>query len=132
MDCDGLVALFEKIEKNQDLETNMGKAVALVEGAAKQKAPKGTGALRRSIESRVDTNNGEVEGVVFSTLEYAPYVEYGTGLYAEQGGRKSPWRYEDDNGEWHTTRGQHPSPYLRPALEENRDNILKLLKEGIL
>lgn len=132
MDCDGLIALLEKLEKGQDMESNMGKAVALVEGTAKQKAPKGTGALKRSIESRVETNNGEVEGVVFSVLEYAPYVEYGTGLYAEKGGRKSPWKYEDDNGEWHTTRGQHPHPYLRPALEENRDNILKLLKEGIL
>jgi HK97 gp10 family phage protein len=111
----------------------MGKACAVVERAAKEKAPKGTGELRRSITSRVDAKNGSVEGIIFTPLEYAPYVEFGTGLFAENGnGRKDvPWHYQDDEGNWHTTSGQHPQPFMRPAINENRTKILRILKEGL-
>lgn len=110
----------------------LGKACAVVEAAAKQKAPKGNGELRRSIKSVVEERNGEQVGIVFTPLEYAPYVEYGTGLFAEEGGRQQvPWSYKDDKGEWHTTSGMHPHPYMRPALEENREKIKQVLKEGL-
>jgi HK97 gp10 family phage protein len=110
----------------------MGKACALVERSAKQNAPKGTGALRNSITSRVEKEGGDVRGVVFTPLEYAPYIEYGTGLFAEEGGRTDvPWYYQDDEGEWHSTKGMTPHPYLRPALDENRAQIIRILKEGI-
>ena len=114
------------------VEDGMGKGCALVERVAKQKAPKDTGALRRSITSEVIAGNTEVEGSVFTPLEYAPYVEYGTGLFAEQSGRSKPWRYEDEEGNWHTTKGQHPQPFMRPALNENREKIVELIKEGLL
>jgi HK97 gp10 family phage protein len=65
-------------------------------------------------------------------LEYAPYVEFGTGLFAENGGRTDvPWCYQDDEGNWHTTSGMKPQPYMRPALEENRNEIINILKEAI-
>ena len=59
-------------------------------------------------------------------------VEYGTGLFAESGGRKDvPWCYMDEKtGEFIWTSGQHPKPYMRPALEENKDDIIKIIKEG--
>ena len=104
----------------------------VVERAAKQKAPKDTGALRRSIQSRVTADDGAVHGEVFTPLEYAPYVEYGTGLFAEKGGRKEvPWWYQDDKGEWHRTSGQKPQPYMRPALLENREKVLQTVKRGV-
>lgn len=107
----------------------LGKACSVVEASAKQKAPKGNGDLRRSIKSRVDG----VEGVVYTTLEYAPYVEYGTGLFAEKGGRQDvPWSYQDEKGEWHSTSGMKPSPYMRPALQENREKIKRILREELL
>jgi HK97 gp10 family phage protein len=78
--------------------------------------------LRRSITSKVESRGDRVEGIVFTPLEYAPYVEFGTGLFAEEGGRKDvPWSYKDDKGQWHTTSGMKPQPYLRPALNENRE-----------
>lgn len=108
------------------------RACALVEREAKQLAPKDTGALRRSITSRIEESPDGLEGIVFTPLEYAPYVEYGTGLFAENGGRKDvPWVYEDDKGEYHTTYGQHPQPYMRPALENNREKILDIIKGGL-
>lgn len=112
----------------KELEAAMKKATLLVERSAKQKAPKGTGELGRSITSTVEVNGGEVRGIVYTPLEYAPYVEYGTGLFAEEGGRTDvPWCYQDDEGNWHTTSGQAPQPFMRPALNENREQIKRLL-----
>lgn len=134
---EGMDRVFEKLDKAigvEKVESNMEKACALVEKAAKENAPKGTGELRRSISSRVETDeDGNVTGYVFSPLEYAPYVEYGTGLFAEDGnGRKDvPWNYQDDKGEWHSTSGMKPHPYLRPALEDNRVKIILILKEDM-
>ena len=127
----GLDAMIEKLEDVADpqkLKAALGKACALVERSAKQKAPKGNGELRRSITSKVEG----LEGIIYTPLEYAPYVEYGTGLFAEEGGRTDvPWRYQDDEGEWHTTSGMKPHPYMRPALDENREEIKRILKEGL-
>lgn len=130
---EGLEAVITDLDEMTDpvkLERSLGKACLLVERSAKQKAPKGNGALRNSITSRVSGN----EGVVFTPLEYAPYVEYGTGLFAESGnGRKDvPWVYQDDKGEWHSTSGMKPQPFMRPALLENREKILRILGEGLL
>ena len=35
-------------------------------------------------------------------------------------------------GEWHSTSGMKPHPYMRPALNENREKILNIIKEGML
>jgi HK97 gp10 family phage protein len=133
---DGIDEVNEKLKgliDIQKLTASMGKACALVERSAKQKAPKGTGELRRSITSKVELEGTNPIGVVFTPLEYAPYVEFGTGLFAELGGRQDvPWSYQDDKGEWHSTSGMKPHPYMRPALNENRENIKRILKEAIL
>lgn len=127
-----LLSEFKELGDLKNFESGLKKACAIVERAAKQKAPKGTGELRRSITSKVEQNGNEIQGVVFTPLEYAPYVEFGTGLFAESGGRQDvPWNYQDDKGEWHSTSGMKPQPYMRPALNENREEILRILKEGI-
>lgn len=122
LNCLGEVCSNEKVQ--QALE----KACLLVERSAKQKAPKDNGDLRRSIKHRIE---GE-EGIIYTNLEYAPYVEYGTGLFAENGGRSDvPWFYKDEEGEGHITSGQHPQPYMRPALDENRAKIIRILAEAM-
>lgn len=131
----GLDEVMERLEGLADpakYEAALGRACALVERSAKQNAPKDTGALARSIESKIDKDGEEMRGIVFTTLEYAPYVEYGTGLFAEDGGRADvPWNYQDDEGNWHSTSGQKPQPFMRPALDENREQILRIFKEGL-
>lgn len=130
---DKVLDRLDSILDPEELNAAMGKACAIVERAAKQKAPKDTGDLIRSITSKVETDGNEIVGVVYTPLEYAPYVEYGTGLFAEEGGRKDvPWHYKDDEGNWHSTSGMKPQPFMRPAFNENREKILRLLKEGIL
>lgn len=128
---ENIIQKFEEIGDTSKLKGAVQKCCALVERTAKQKAPKDTGALRNAIQSRVEESGGDIVGVVFNPLEYAPYVEYGTGLFAEEGGRKTPWLYEDEEtGEKIFTRGQKPQPYMRPALNENRERIIEILKEG--
>ena len=126
---DEIIERFNNLTDEAEIEKALGKACALVERSAKEKAPKDNGELRRSITSKVENN----EGIVFTPLKYAPYVEFGTGLFAEEGGRKDvPWCYQDDEGEWHSTSGMKPHPYMRPALEENREEILSILKESLI
>lgn len=130
---ENLLSKLDKVAQAENLVNAMGKACALVEGEAKRKAPKDTGELRRSIESKVEDNGEGVQGGIFSPLEYAPYIEYGTGLFAEKGGRADvPWFYVDDDGKGHVTKGIHPHPYMRPALNEQKNKIKDILKEGLL
>lgn len=132
---EGLDKIIDKIEDFDDVHAMtraMQDACNIVESAAKDKAPKDTGALRRSITSKVEVTGNSIEGIVFTPLEYAPYQEFGTGMFSENGnGRKTPWVYMDDKGNYHYTRGQHPQPYMRPALEENKDKIINMIKGAL-
>ena len=127
---DDVLKGIEALGSTEEIAANMTKATLLVERSAKQKVPKGIGELGRSITSEVNVAGDTITGIVYTPLEYAPYVEYGTGLFAEAGnGRKDvPWHYQDDEGEWHSTSGQRPKPFLRPALDENREQIIRLLE----
>lgn len=89
-----------------------------------------TGILLNSVECWLE---GEDTICVGTKLEYGLYVEMGTGLFAENGnGRKEvPWRYQDAEGNWWSTSGQHPNPWLRPALENNKDNIKKIIGSNL-
>lgn len=125
---EGVLEAIEEVGDIGDLQQVLGRCCAMVERTAKQLAPKDTGALRRSITSKVEGT----KGIVFTPLEYAPYVEFGTGLFAETQGRADvPWCYQDDEGNWHSTSGQKPQPFMRPALNQNRADILRMLAGGM-
>ena len=122
---DFLASKFPKV-----LEEGLTKAGLVVESAAKQNCPVDTGQLRGSINSQVETNGNSGEVVVGSGVEYAPYVEVGTGIYTA-GGRKDGWYYVDASGQGHFTNGQRPQPFLKPAVESNIRNILAAF-EGLI
>lgn len=156
-EINGLEGVLKRISRMSEISTfeeGLKKAVLLVESEAVKKAPKGE--LQQAMSSRIE----DLEGIVFNPLYYAPYVEYGTGLYAEGkgGGRTDvPWVYVEGRQnnpsskksyteesakqavaalrakglDAHMTSGQKPQPFLRPALYENRNKILELLGEAI-
>ena len=69
-------------------------------------------------------------------LENAIYEEFGTGEYALNGdGRKTPWSYQDEKGQWHYTRGKHPTRMLFKAFTSLRKPLQQALetklKEGM-
>lgn len=120
----GVDRLAKKL-KPADLKDALNESCLLVENTAKENCPVASGQLRNSITSNVSGETGEVG----TNVEYAPYVEYGTGVFNH--GRMTPWRYQDASGEWHTTTGQKPQPFLVPALDSNRDKILNIFKEKV-
>jgi len=75
-----------------------------------------TGAMRNSINHTVKDG----KAYIGTNIEYAAYHEVGTGIFAESGkGRKDPWIYKDDQGNWHRTRGIKPIHFLKNAVAEN-------------
>ena len=73
--------------KGIDLQEPLKKSCLLVEEEAKKRCPVETGTLRRSIHTELHDKYGEVG----TNLHYAPYVEFGTGLFAKDGnGRQTP------------------------------------------
>lgn len=125
--------LDDFIERGLDeaLAAALEKACLIVEADAKEACPTGDGQLRQSITHEVDKE--KMEGVIGSSVEYAPYVEIGTGIYSSEGtGRKTPWCYKDEKTDkFYWTRGQNPRPFLQPALDKNKDKINKCF-EGII
>lgn len=105
----------------------------LAEGYAKvniteQKAVD-TGNLRNSISHKVVADDRSV--YIGTNVEYAPYIEFGTGIYAEQGGRQTPWAYQDTEGNWHKTKGQKARPYLRPAASDHSEEYMQVLEDNL-
>lgn len=129
-DTDFQKKLKEFVEKglNDELSKGLEKACLYVETDAKKNCPVDDGQLRQSITHQIDTENAE--GVIGTNVEYGVYLEIGTGIYSTQGtGRKDPWVYQDAKGNWHYTHGAKAHPFLQPALENNRTNILESFKD---
>jgi len=105
----------------------------MVASQAKLNAPVDKGALRSSIRGEVELVGGqEVEGFVYSNIDYAPYQEFGTGIHAANGqGRKTPWFVKLDNGDGFWTSGNRAQPFLYPALVANRRKVIDLIKAAI-
>ena len=98
----------------------MGKAVTKIHNVS--------GNLANSIT--YDVMNDGVE--IGTNVDYAPYVEYGTGIYAEKGnGRKTSWVFKLPDGTFRRTRGARPRPFLRPALDESISRILGFFRDAI-
>lgn len=127
LNLDKILSKLDNIE-NIDLQAPLQDACLIVENSAKENCPVDTGELRASIVSHIVGNTGEVG----TNVEYAPYVEYGTGVFAAAGnGRQDRWSYQDAEGNWHSTIGQRPQPYLEPALNDNREKIIDLFKKYV-
>lgn len=107
------------------------KCGLVAEVYAKKLCPVDTGNLRNSITHTVDEQ--EPAAIIGTNNEYAAYVELGTGKYAE-GGRPTPWVYQDAKGNWHMTHGQRAQPFLKPAVADHaaqyRDILESELKNG--
>jgi len=87
-------------EVDKRIKANLKTAALMVERSSKQICPVDTGTLKRSIFHIIDDRSA----VVGTNVEYAPYVEMGTRFWPGK-------------------------PYLRPALEMNKDKIKQLFKE---
>lgn len=112
-----------------DIKKGLTESALMVENEAKLNAPVASGTLRNSITHSVD----ETEATIGTNLEYAPYVEYGTGLFSSLGNGRTdvPWKYQDASGKWHSTSGQKPQPFLMPAWDATRDDVIEVFEDLI-
>lgn len=95
------------------------EAAALVLVEAQAIVPVDTGALRDSgkVGEAQVVNSRAMAGVSF-TAPYAAYVEYGTGIRGSQSPGTGPYPYSP------TWPGMAAQPYLRPALDTARSEML--------
>lgn len=127
----------EKAKKNVEKQMlkNITKACLLIEREAIKNIHSDLGILKAAMCYDVDIVNKEIIGRVGNTMEYAPYVHQGTGIYAKNGdGRQTPWKYKAKSGKykgWHITVGQKPQPFLEKAKIDNIGKVENILKEGL-
>lgn len=126
---DKLMNLLDGMVGEQAITDGITESCKLVEEKAKKDCPKDTSKLAESIHYQVKP----LEGIVGTDVEYGPYVEIGTGIFSSLGdGRQDRWCYQDAKGNWHSTIGQHPQPYLRPALVNQVEDIKNLIFDAAL
>lgn len=124
------------------LHSAMRESVLLVEGAAKKLAPVDTGQLRSSIASQIEggSKSSQIEGVVYSNVEYAPHVELGTEPHKKSAGSEDFVKSVTDWCRRHGIKdvypvlrkirrsGTKPQPFLVPALHQNQGRINAIFK----
>ena len=122
---------FERRVKNFEAEFLnkirgiVARTAEMLVSQAKALAPVDIGNLKRSIDVIYEQDG--LRAIVTVGADYGIYVEYGTGIYATQGGgRMTPWvyyvpgGYVDDNGErqfYVKTRGNRAQPFWTPSFE---------------
>ena len=106
MKIEGLKELEKKMKQLSNVARKEAKQEALhagsvlVQGQATLNTPVDTGNLRSSIDFEVGTDDAEI----FTPVIYARHVEYGTSRMKSQ-------------------------PFLRPALDSNKSNLIKIFSQ---
>ena len=132
----GLDKLLNKLDKlggsiPQSTQKALLRGGAVFEAGAKAHCPVDTGNLRDSIHTEAKDASTVTVG---TNINYAPHVEYGTGPKGDPSvphPTKKSWRYKDAEGNWHTSHGQPPQPFMRTAFAEGKDKAVDAVKESI-
>ncbi|MCC8160119.1 MAG: HK97 gp10 family phage protein [Oscillospiraceae bacterium] len=121
-------AALENLASGGRLESALAAAGEVVRAAAVENAPVDTGTLEGSISCNVADN----AAVIGTNVEYAPYVEFGTGSKGDKSVAHTTKKIlaVSKNGRWYTTSGQAPHPFLVPALKNNVAKIIAEFKRG--
>jgi len=119
------------------LYDGVATAAKLVEDEAIARCPVDTGALVSSIGTEVtrgiqNVSNGPLADSLFAVsariaphTDYAAYVEFGTGERGASSAGAGPGPYASN---W---KGQVAQPYMRPALDNNRDAAEEAIKSAV-
>lgn len=96
---------LERLLKNTDprilgkpLRNFFNRATITIQTKARKNAPVDTGRLRSSIGTRVDGGEVPKWGEVGTNVEYAPWMEFGTGLFAVGEGGAQPRHFPPGEG----------------------------------
>lgn len=92
------------------------------------------GKIKYVEEKETVTIPEEEKNVVYlgTNVYYAPYIEYGTGIFADDDtGRKDPWSWTDKEGEKHPTKGIKPKHMFKKAIEDNIEEYKRVLENHL-
>ncbi|WP_242145905.1 MULTISPECIES: HK97 gp10 family phage protein [unclassified Bacillus cereus group] len=107
-------------------------AANYVKGMAQTYSRKRSGDTARSITAETRETTDGIVGLVGSNQDNAIYEEFGTGIHAEKGGRKSPWVYKDKRtGKFYRTKGKKGTRALRNAGEMHIADIQRIIKQSM-
>lgn len=115
------------------------RAALMAEAKAKEEAPVRHGILRGSITHKIDRKTGEIIGRVGTNLDYAPYQEYGTGLYGRRHDyiyprRARMLRFKTRSGQVVFARrvsGVRPKFFIKKGLQEVVGRIEEIKSFGV-
>ena len=129
----GLNDLFKNLSNN--LDKAMWAGANKVKIDAVKNTPGNTGTLKNSIFAvkSKDHSATNLDYDIGSKLFYAPYVHWGTGIFAyHHDGRKTPWVYYDSKRKqfFHTV-GQKPRPFIKDAIDDNQDYVKRLVQTEV-
>ena len=106
------------------------EAAGEIQGQAMRNTRVDTGKTKQSWEYKVDT--AAMKATVGSNAENAIWEEFGTGQYALKGdGRKTPWHYQDREGNWHTTTGKQPTRAFYKAYKMSKPKLKKSFENSM-
>ena len=101
-----------------------------IESQTKRNTRVDTGKTKESFSHFVDEANHKA--YVGSSDENAIWEELGTGEFALGGnGRKGGWRYQDEEENWHFTRGKRPSRAMFYAYTALKSKIINHIQDSL-
>lgn len=119
-------------EKGEAIQLALEKAVrrfaSFAVSEAKITVPVDTGRLQGSITKQTEIINGGMTARIGTNVDYAPYVEYGTG---DKGSNE--WNGHVDGEVSFTAgwKGTYPHPYLRPAIYDKETEFYETCKQAV-
>lgn len=129
-DLDNVLGKLDTLRKDmrKNVEFTINKHALRIESDAKSRVVVDTGRLRSSIKTE---KLGELGRTVFTNIEYAPYVEFGTKSKVNttimgEDYSEVAIKFKKSNG---GLGGVRPRPYLFPAFETERPRIIKALRD---
>lgn len=160
---ESLIRKINSLPRKMQIEIyrrGVGSSAEIVKASAKRKAPGNDGDLRKSIKSKVSVKGNRVLGEIYTNLNYAPYVEFGTGPEGETNHsgispnvnptyRSKPWfipgsvlsqsaisKYKFPEisigkDKLYWTDGQKAQPFMYPALKENENKVDRVFKASV-
>lgn len=119
-----------EVAKKEEVKNIVKETAFKIQANAKQKAPVDSGTLKRSID--VDIANDELSAKVFTNLEYAPHVEFGTAPHKIKVKDASVL---SNGSQVFGKEVNHPGtpaqPFLFPAYEEEMQEYMDRLERAL-
>lgn len=140
---DKLIKKFDDIEKI-DLTQTIGRAAIIVQKKAKALCPVAEymgGTLKGSIFIDAQKKGKTYIGRIYTNMEYAPYVEFGTGKTGDGTYpydidktlvyKQDKWLVNIPNVGVRYTAGQVAQPFMYPAIIQSKEQVFKFVNDDV-